>query len=648
MSIELNQYFSHLSQLLEKERAEQFNQYHLIMNDLSILERRKQGYTWFPVLITHTELGVGGKWVLSIERKNDLAENHQFSVGSMVALFGQKDAEKKEYLKGVITFLTRNFMKVAFSVEELPDWIEEYKIGIDVLLDDVTFSEMKSAISKLIDNKDNRLVQLRNVLIGKSAPDMILERDIDIPFEPFSNLNDSQNNAIKKASLSKHIAVILGPPGTGKTTTIIHLIDYLIKTEKQILVTAPSNAAVDLLTQRLSERGIGVVRIGNPARVGEDLQQLGIEYLLSEHEDAKKIKKLRKQAAEFKRMAWQYKRKFGKEEQEQRKLLIQEAKQILKECEQLEEYLLEKILSNAKVITATLVGTNHPYLRKFHFNTVIIDEAGQALEPACWIPILKANRVIMAGDHCQLPPTVKSYEAAKAGLMKTLFEKIVELYPLSVHLLNVQYRMNEEIMEFSNEQFYGKNLKADEQVRYARISQNADLEAYTKPLTYIDTAGCGFDEVQTEEGMSKSNPEEARLLLNVLKEWLDAMTNELDLKKISIGIISPYQAQVACLHTLFSEDSRFDKSLDIQIQSIDSFQGQEKEMILISLVRSNDMGEIGFLKDTRRMNVALTRAKKKLIVIGNSATISHHNFYASFIAYCEKIGAYRSAWEYLG
>jgi superfamily I DNA and/or RNA helicase len=565
----------------------------------------------------------------------------------MVAVFGLKDAEKKEHIKGTITFLVRDYMKVAIAMEDLPDWLDEYKIGVDALHDDLTFSEMKYALNKVLEAKDNRLAELRNILIGRQKSQLILKRDIDVPFDPYKSLNNSQNQAIEACSFAQDVAIIHGPPGTGKTTTLIHLIEYLLKSEKQILVTAPSNAAVDLLTQKLSEKNIKVVRIGNPARVSEDLQQLGIEYLLSEHDEAKKIKKLRKQATEFKRMAWQYKRKFGRDEQEQRKLLIQEAKQILKECEKLEDYLLEKILTNAQVITATLVGTNHPYLKKFHFNTVIIDEAGQALEPACWIPILKANRVIMAGDHCQLPPTVKSYEAAKNGLMKTLFEKVIECQPQMSNLLTVQYRMNEELMEFSNQQFYHGKLIADESVRHWKISQHHDFEYYTKPLVFIDTAGCGFNEIQSKESTSKSNPEEAKLLLNILKEWLEGVKKEIEGQKLSIGIISPYQAQVLCLQEMFKQDEQFDKSMDIQIQSIDSFQGQERDVMLISLVRSNDNGEIGFLNDQRRMNVALTRAKKKMFVVGDSATISQHEFYASFISYCERVGAYRSAWEYL-
>jgi predicted DNA helicase len=294
-----------------------------------------------------------------------------------------------------------------------------------------------------------------------------------------------------------------------------------------------------------------------------------------------------------------------------------------------------------------LVGTNHSYLKKIHVNTVIIDEAGQALEPACWIPLLKANRVIMAGDHCQLPPTVKSYEAAKNGLMKTLFEKIIESQPQISNLLTVQYRMNEELMEFSNQQFYQGKLKADESVKHWKISEHNEFEYFTKPLVFIDTAGCGFNEIQTEQSTSKSNPEEAKLLLNVLKECLEGIQKVIEGEKLSIGIISPYQAQVLCLQEMFKQDEQFEKSLDIQIQSIDSFQGQERDVMLISLVRSNDNGEIGFLNDQRRMNVALTRAKKKMFVIGDSATISHNEFFASFIAYCEKIEAYKSAWEYL-
>jgi superfamily I DNA and/or RNA helicase len=292
MTSDILQYFTQLQELLEKERIEQFNQYQLVMNEFPMSERRKQGYTWYPVDLKEVEVGVGGKWILSIDRKTDLGENHLFQVGGMVAVFGHKDTEKKEHIKGTITFLVRDFMKIAITLEDLPEWIEEYKIGVDALLDDLTFSEMKNALSKVVGAKDNRLAELRNVLIGKKSPDLILKRDIEVPFEYFKVLNSSQNQAIEACSFAQDVAIIHGPPGTGKTTTLIHLIEYLLKSEKQVLVTAPSNTAVDLLTQKLSEKNIRVVRIGNPARVSENLQELGIEYLLSEHEEAKKIKKL--------------------------------------------------------------------------------------------------------------------------------------------------------------------------------------------------------------------------------------------------------------------------------------------------------------------------------------------------------------------
>jgi predicted DNA helicase len=390
-----------------------------------------------------------------------------------------------------------------------------------------------------------------------------------------------------------------------------------------------------------------VLRIGNPARIDENLIAHTLDGQIALHSGGKNLKKMRRQADEFRKMAHKYKRNFGRDEREQRKLLFAEAHKLLDEAKRVEQYIAESVLNQAQVITATLVGTANQAIRNRRFRTVFIDEAGQALEPACWIPILKAERVIFAGDHCQLPPTVKSYEAAKAGLAETLFEKIIQNQAVAV-MLQTQYRMHEQIMNFSNRQFYKGQLEAHESVKAHCLADPDDTLA--QAVEYIDTAGCGYEE-KTNAETSKQNPEEADLLirhLTTLLTYIQHTQPQILTERFSIGVISPYSAQVNYL----TENIRRHPDLQdfqqfIQINSVDGFQGQEKDIIYISLVRSNENSEIGFLSDTRRMNVALTRTRKKLIVIGDSATLASHPFYQSFLGYIEEIGAYKSAWEFV-
>jgi predicted DNA helicase len=399
---------------------------------------------------------------------------------------------------------------------------------------------------------------------------------------------------------------------------------------------APSNAAVDLLSEKLFDEGLNVVRVGNPARVSERLMSLTLDSKIAAHNSIKEIKRLKKQAAEYRDMAHKYKRNFGPAEREQRKALFTEARNISREVEKMEQYIIDDTLSKASVITATLVGANHYTVRHLKYHTVIIDEAGQAIEPACWIPILKGKKLVMAGDHCQLPPTIKSAEAAKE-LGITLMEKCVALHPEAVVLLEEQYRMHETIMGFSSAEFYENRLKAHASVAHHTLFPGDN------PLLFIDTAGCGFEEKW--EGTSLSNPEEAALLLkhlaHLIKELQSVDANEFP----AIGVISPYKHQVEVLKENLSSYPEL-KALDtVAVNTIDSFQGQERDIVYISMTRSNAESSIGFLSDIRRMNVAMTRARKKLVVIGDSATLSQFAFYADFISYAQKHNAYQSAWE---
>jgi len=404
-----------------------------------------------------------------------------------------------------------------------------------------------------------------------------------------------------------------------------------------VLVVAPSNTAVDLLAERLTDARLNVLRVGNPAKVSQQLQALTLDSRMAEHPMNKEIKRLKKKASEFRDMAHKYKRSFGPAEREQRKALFDEARNIGKEVERIEQYILDDILAKAQVVTATLVGANHYTVRHLRYETAVIDEAGQALEPACWIPALKAKRLVLAGDHCQLPPTIKSEEA----LAKTLLEKLVSRYPSAVVLLEEQYRMNEKIMGYSSETFYQGRLKAHATVAGHTIFDGAPA------LTFIDTAGCGYDE--KTEGTGITNPEEAAFLVRHVRQLVGHISAYYPVKDFpTLAIISPYRHQVQLLQDLVAASPELKPyGSKISVNTIDSFQGQERDIVYIGMTRSNADSRVGFLAETRRMNVAMTRARKQLVVIGDSATLSRLPFYAGFIAFAENHSAYQSAWEYV-
>jgi predicted DNA helicase len=451
--------------------------------------------------------------------------------------------------------------------------------------------------------------------------------------------------AIRQINNAYDVAVIHGPPGTGKTTTVVHAVVEVCKYERQVLVAAPSNTAADLLTERLAEQGLQVVRIGNISRVDETLLKHTLEGQISTHPESKNIKKLRIKAAELRNLARTFKRRMDYEARSRRQQLKDEARELAAWATNLEERMIQQILDGAQVITSTLVGSSHPVLHNLKFRTVFIDEAAQGLEPATWIPILKATRVVFAGDPFQLPPTVKSIEAAKRGLQITQIEKCIQRFH-NVNLLNVQYRMHKNIMNFSNAVFYDNQLIAHESVENKKLHFYENEEA----VTFVDTAGCGFDEKVNPESLSRFNAEEFFILREHLYQLVEKFDSSVDFPLPSIGIVSPYREQVEFMETQILEDpilADFLKKKRISISTIDGFQGQERDVMYISLVRSNPKFEIGFLSDTRRMNVAMTRARMKLIVVGDSSTIGNHHFYKAFLDYAEKNGAYRTAWEFM-
>ncbi len=641
--------------LMQLEQKEDLTQFKLKNAKASIPERQRRGLTWYPVTIAKQDIGFGGKLVLELERPANQQGLHLFQVGKNASLFGPTPAHSNDQptLNGVVTSVRRNKLVLTTTKEELPDWVQGGgRLGIDLTFDEVSYREMDHALSEVISARGSRLAKLRDVLLGAQQAGFC-ETDADALFYP-SPLNDSQLAAVRHVMAAQDVAIIHGPPGTGKTTTLVQAILETIRRERRVLVCAPSNTAVDLLTERLAERSVNVIRIGNPSRVSDLLLEHTLDAQVMAHPSYSKMRAMRQTADQYRESANLPLRTTGYDERQQRRLLREEARQLFQEADDLERYITEQVLESVQIITCTLVGASNRNIRHLSFDTVFIDEAAQALEPGCWIPIAKGQRVILAGDHHQLPPTVKSEKAARDGLRETLFEKCIKRQPATARMLTVQYRMHQTIMAFSSEQFYDGKLQAHQSVR------DAGLEAYDLsfapdlPVEFLDTAGLSYLEITIPESRSTANPEEADLLLQRLAQLLepyDAAAHERgehEQGRLTIGVIAPYRAQINYLKDAIEGNGQLNGLLQhrmLSVGTVDSFQGQERDIIAISLTRSNNSGEIGFLSDIRRMNVGMTRARSKLLLVGDSSTLGAHPFFKALLAYVQGIGGYRTAWE---
>jgi ATP-dependent RNA/DNA helicase IGHMBP2 len=626
-------------ELIKIERQADLEQYRQKILLRSLQQRTKEGSTWYPVSLKRDYIGTGERPTIEVERTNHLDQPHSFQSGKVVSVFSNASGKStKDHVNGVVNYVRDNTMVITLNGDDLPDWIGDGLLGVDVMFDEMSYREMEFALKEVIKAEDNQVAELKNILLGNAKAGT---KPHAIEINTISILNESQQEALKKVMEATDVAFIHGPPGTGKTTTLVQAIKHTIKEQKQVLVCAPSNAAVDLLVDKLSEQGLQVLRIGHPARVTEQSLSKTLDFRISTHPSYKELRNLRKRMEQLRAMAFKYKRNFGYHEKEQRRLLKQEAKVLKTDADLLEFYIVNDLLQTMEAICCTLVGSSHPVLRGKKFKTVFIDEAGQALEPACWIPLLKSERAIFAGDHQQLPPTIKSMDAARKGLSKTLFEKGIHYQPQHVSMLQVQYRMHQKIMQFSSQYFYEDKLIAHDSVK-SRLLRPGHL-----PVEFIDTAGCGYHEKQDPETLSRLNIEEAQLLIDQVEVLTEGIgTNAWLEEQITIGIITPYRAQVDHLHKL-AEASSILEPLHrlITINTVDAFQGQERDVIVISFVRSNEKGEVGFLGDIRRTNVAMTRAKKKLVMIGDSATLSSHPLYLEVLDYVQDEGFYKSAFE---
>ncbi len=637
---QINNEIRDLAKLLEIEKQEDLSQYRQKIAATSISERRKNGVLWYPVSLENTKYSSSEQLLVKISRNKDLAQAHLFQSGKLLSLFSniQNQNEEDSFVTGIVNQVSENEMLITLNSNSFPEWINKGKLGVQLLFDENSYKEMQNALNFLIKTDEKRINELKEIILSDKEPYFEQKYIFENP-----KLNKNQNIALNKIAAAKDIAIVHGPPGTGKTTTLINSILHTLKSERQVLVCAPSNAAVDLLVEKLAEKGTNIVRIGHPARVTEKILNHSLDFLITRHENYKDLRAIRKQAQEYKKLAGKYKRNFGPEERQQRKQLYSEARKLNDEAKQLSFYISNDILNNAQVIASTMIGANNYQIKNKKFSTVFIDEAAQGLEPATWIPIIKAQRVILAGDHFQLPPTIKSFEAAKKGLSTTLFEKAIQRNNADI-MLEEQYRMNEKIMHFSASFFYKNKLFANERVKNHLIFDT------DSPLEFIDTAGMGFSEQINPETKSSFNKEEVELLFKHLSSYLYKVEKKGFSDNIqNIAIISPYKAQIILMQEFFDKNLILPENIKqkISVNTIDSFQGQERDIIYISLVRSNEHGQIGFLSDIRRMNVAMTRARKKLVIFGDSGTICKNIFYDKLIDYVNEINAYKSGYEIL-
>ena len=615
-------YLQHQYELLQIEyeyEKEQFKQQTELMG---IGRKIKRGMCWYPLNLGRNYYNALNQLVIEVERREDKDIEHQFEYGRPVCFFTQDVSGKLNYLNFVATvnYVDEDRMVVILpSVDALLALQSKEVVGVQLYFDETSYRLMFEALKQVIGAKNNRLAELRDIFHGTQPASTFSFHPLRFPW-----LNATQEEAVNKVLHAKDVAIVHGPPGTGKTTTLVEAVYETLHRENQVLVCAQSNMAVDWISEKLVDRGVSVLRIGNPSRVNDKMLSFTYERRFESHPDYPQLWSIRKAIREL----YARSRKGA-----EREAVRQKINSLKDRATELEIRINESLFSEARVIACTLVGSANRLLTGQKFGTLFIDEAAQALEAACWIPIRKADRVILAGDHCQLPPTVKAPEALRAGLGHTLMQTIVKSKPDTVSLLKLQYRMNDEIMRFSSEWFYGGMLQSAPEVKYRSILD------FDTPIEWINTEGLDCNEEFIGENYGRINKSEAELSIEQLKGYTTKIGRERFLdERIDVGMISPYKAQVQYLRRLVRNDAFFKPYRQaITINTVDGFQGQERDVILISLVRANEEGQIGFLNDLRRMNVAITRARMKLIILGDASTLTRHAFYKKLYTYIESL-----------
>lgn len=613
-------YLQHQYELLQIEyeyEKEQFKQQTELMG---IGRKIKRGMCWYPLNLGRNYYNALNQLVIEVERREDKDIEHQFEYGRPVCFFTQDVSGKLNYLDFVATvnYVDEDRMVVILpSVDALLALQSKEVVGVQLYFDETSYRLMFEALKQVIGAKNNRLAELRDIFHGTQPASTFSFHPLRFPW-----LNATQEEAVNKVLHAKDVAIVHGPPGTGKTTTLVEAVYETLHRENQVLVCAQSNMAVDWISEKLVDRGVSVLRIGNPSRVNDKMLSFTYERRFESHPDYPQLWSIRKAIREL----YARSRKGA-----EREAVRQKINSLKDRATELEIRINESLFSEARVIACTLVGSANRLLTGQKFGTLFIDEAAQALEAACWIPIRKADRVILAGDHCQLPPTIKAPEALRAGLGHTLMQTIVKNKPDTVSLLKLQYRMNDEIMRFSSEWFYGGMLQSAPEVKYRSILD------FDTPIEWINTEGLDCNEEFIGENYGRINKSEAELSIEQLKGYITKIGRERFLdERIDVGMISPYKTQVQYLRRLVRNDAFFKPYRQaITINTVDGFQGQERDVILISLVRANEEGQIGFLNDLRRMNVAITRARMKLIILGDASTLTRHAFYKKLYTYIE-------------
>ena len=654
--------------LLQLEYYTEKEAFRKLTEQMGMQRKVKRGDAWFPLRVGKSFYNSLNQTAIEVFRTSDQDIEHNFEFGRPVMFFMVKKMGKNENqgrkvqsvkyfsFTGTVSYVDgdRMVITVPDSAPLLDLQQSTEPIGVQLSFDETSYKLMFEALDRVMKAKNNRLASLRDLFYSH-------QKAGKFSFEPmkFPWLNPTQERAVNEVLWAKDVAIVHGPPGTGKTTTLVEAINETLMRESQVLVCAQSNMAVDWISEKLVDRGVNVLRIGNPTRVNDKMLGFTYERRFESHPDYPQLWAIRKAIRELRKN-----RKKGSENYHQK------MDRLKSRAAEIEIRINSELFGEARVIACTLVGSAHRLLEGMKFGTLFIDEAAQALEAACWIPMKRASRVILAGDHCQLPPTVKSIAALRAGLGKTLMERIAENKPEVVTLLKIQYRMNDEIMRFSSDWFYGGKVESAPQIKYRSVLD------YDHPITWIDTSNeenqitiegedapedsaatsasastsssasaanqnsdLNFKEQFVGESFGRINKAEAELTLLTLAEYFTKIGKQRVLSEsIDVGIISPYRAQVQYLKKLIKKYEFFKPYRRlISVNTVDGFQGQERDVILISLVRSNDEGQIGFLKDLRRMNVAMTRARMKLIILGNKDTMTKHPFYKKLWEYVEAI-----------
>ena len=613
----------HQQLLLRMEYEHEKEEFKRQTETLGVARKMKRGLCWFPVSTGRSYYNSLNQLVIDITRTDNKEIEHNFEFGRPVCFFRQTYDGKVKYLTSIATvsYADEERMVVALTgAGALLELQEEGTLGVQLYFDETSYRTMFEALEDTIRAKGNRLAELRDTLTGTVQPEFRELYPVRFPW-----LNSTQETAVNKVLCARDVAIVHGPPGTGKTTTLVEAIYETLHREPQVLVCAQSNTAVDWISEKLVDRGVPVLRIGNPTRVNDKMLSFTYERKFESHPAYPELWGIRKAIRDMNK-------RLRKGSYDERESARNRLSRLRDRATELEILINADLFDSARVIASTLVSSNHRLLNGRRFPTLFIDEAAQALEAACWIAIRKADRVVLAGDHCQLPPTIKCIEAAHGGLDKTLMEKVVQQKPSAVSLLKMQYRMNEAIMRFPSEWFYHGELVAAPEIRYRGILD------YDTPMNWIDTSELEFHEEFVGESFGRINKQEADLLLQELEKYINRIGKQRILdERIDFGLISPYKAQVQYLRGKIKSSSflRPFRSL-ITVNTVDGFQGQERDVVFISLVRANEDGQIGFLSDLRRMNVAITRARMKLVILGDATTLTKHAFYRKLMQFIQE------------